>query len=258
MRFAAGSTANVNGCLSPKFDRLGGFHSRFTWFDGVYSLTTRLLGGERVIEQQILDALIERVELEAGGVRRVVDVFDDTTAAILDALLRCAGKVFVTGSGTSGSIARRMAHLFSVSGTPSLFLQPSDALHGTMGALRDGDLLIAISKGGGSDEINNLARRARERGVPVIALTSDRSSELAGLADYAQYFEVADNVDPGNVIAMGSTLMHAAWGDCLAVVLMRMRGYGWADVLFTHPLGAVGKRAGLPDELGALPAPTNL
>lgn len=209
-----------------------------------------------MIDQQILDAMRERVELEADGVRKVVEVFDDTTAVILDALLHCTGKVFVTGSGTSGSIARRMAHLFSVSGTPSLFLQPSDALHGTMGALRSGDLLIAISKGGGSDEINNLAHRAQERGVRVIALTSNRSSELAQLADHVQYFEVADDVDPGNVIAMGSTLMHAIWGDCLAVVLMRMRGYRWAEVLFTHPLGAVGKREGLPDELDSLPAPT--
>ena len=208
-----------------------------------------------MIDQSILAAATERIELEAAAVRSVVGVFDDATGAIIEAMLHCTGKVFVTGSGTSGSIARRMAHLFSVSGTPSVFVQPSDALHGTMGALRGNDLLIAISKGGGSDEINNLSRRAQERGVKVIALTSDLSSELARSADYVQYFEVADEVDPGNVIAMGSTLMHAVWGDCLAVALMRMRGYTWSDVLFTHPLGAVGKREELPTELESLPAP---
>lgn len=208
-----------------------------------------------MIDQHILAAAKQRIELEAAAVRSVVDVFDDTTTGIIEAMLHCEGKVFVTGSGTSGSIARRMAHLFSVSGTPSVFVQPSDALHGTMGALRETDLLIAISKGGSSDEINNLARRAQERGVKVIALTSERASELAELADYVQYFDVADDVDPGNVIAMGSTLMHAVWGDCLAVALMRMRGYTWSDVLFTHPLGAVGKREDLPTELEGLPAP---
>ncbi len=208
-----------------------------------------------MIDQHILDAAKERIELEAAAVRSVIDVFDDTTTAIIEVMLHCTGKVFVTGSGTSGSIARRMAHLFSVSGTPAVFVQPSDALHGTMGALRRTDLLIAISKGGGSDEINNLARRAQERGVKVIALTSERSTDLARLADYVQYFEVGDEVDPGNVIAMGSTLMHAVWGDCLAVALMRMRGYTWSDVLFTHPLGAVGKREDLPTELEGLPAP---
>ncbi len=208
-----------------------------------------------MIDQTILAAAQERIELEAAAVRAVIDVFDEDTSAIIELILNCTGKVFVTGSGTSGSIARRMAHLFSVSGTPSVFVQPSDALHGTMGALRSNDILIAISKGGSSDEINNLARRAQERGVAVVALTSEREADLAQLADHVQVFEVADQVDPGNVIAMGSTLMHAVWGDCLAVVLMRMRGYKWSDVMFTHPLGAVGKREDLPTELEGLPAP---
>ncbi len=205
--------------------------------------------------QPVLDAARDRIEREAEAVRAVLEVFDESTDAIIELLLSCPGKVFVTGSGTSGSIARRMAHLFSVSGTPSVFVQPSDALHGTMGALSAGDVLIAISKGGGSDEINDLARRAQERGVSVIALTSDPDSELARLADQVQIFEVPEDADPGNVIAMGSTLMHAVWGDCIAVVVMRMRGYSWSDVLFTHPLGAVGKREDLPEELESIPAP---
>jgi arabinose-5-phosphate isomerase len=68
-------------------------------------------------------------------------------------------------------------------------------------------------------------------------------------------FEVADQVDPGNLIAMGSTLMHAVWGDCLAVALMRMRGYTWSEVVFTHPLGAVGKVEELPAAMDALSVP---
>lgn len=208
-----------------------------------------------MITQPFVDAITERIEIEAEAVRAVIDVFDDQTPAILDLLLNCSGKVFVTGSGTSGSIARRMAHLFSVSGTPSVFVQPSDALHGTMGALRAGDVLIAISKGGSSDEINNLARRVQTRGVSVVALTSEAGSDLAEVADHLQVFDVPENADPGNVIAMGSTLMHAVWGDCMAVVLMRMRGYSWSDVLFTHPLGAVGKLEDAPEELDSLPMP---
>ncbi len=195
----------------------------------------------------------ERIAIEAGAVQAVAGVLDDATDEIIDVLLNCSGMVFVTGSGTSGTIARRMAHLFSVSGTPSVFMQPSDALHGTMGALRAGDILIAISKGGRSDEINDLCRRAKKRGVIIVGLTSDLEAELAHLADYVQVFPVADQVDPGNVIAMGSTLMHAVWGDCLAVTLMAMRGYSWADVIFTHPLGAVGKIEDLPPDVLALP-----
>lgn len=207
------------------------------------------------MNQEFLGLARERIAIEAGAVQAVVDVFDDVTDDIVALLYGCTGKVFVTGSGTSGTIARRMAHLFSVSGTPSVFMQPSDALHGTMGALRERDVLIAISKGGESDEINNLCARARERGVKVVALTSEPDSQLARLSDHVQVFDVGDQVDPGNLIAMGSTLMHAVWGDCLAVALMRMRGYSWSEVVFTHPLGAVGKLEGLPDAMDSLSAP---
>ncbi len=208
-----------------------------------------------IVNQEFLGLAQERIALEASAVQAVLGVFDDVTDEIVALLYGCTGKVFVTGSGTSGTIARRMAHLFSVSGTPSMFVQPSDALHGAMGALREGDVLIAISKGGESDEINDLCSRAKERGVKVVALTSAAASELARLSDFVQVFEVADRVDPGNLIAMGSTLMHAVWGDCLAVALMRMRGYAWSEVAFTHPLGAVGKMGGLPDAMDSLPAP---
>ncbi|MBN9104490.1 MAG: SIS domain-containing protein [Propionibacteriaceae bacterium] len=207
------------------------------------------------MNQEFLDLATERIAIEAGGIQAVAGVFDEATDEIVALLYGCSGKVFVTGSGTSGTIARRMAHLFSVSGTPSVYMQPSDALHGTMGALVEGDVLIAISKGGGSDEINDLCARAKERGVKIVALTSERGSVLASLADHVQIFEVGDQVDPGNLIAMGSTLMHAVWGDCLAVALMRMRGYTWSEVVFTHPLGAVGKMGELPDAMGTLSAP---
>lgn len=207
------------------------------------------------MNQDFRELAQERIAIEAAALQSVTAVFDEATDQILTLLYNCSGKVFVTGSGTSGTIARRMAHLFSVSGTPSVFMQPSDALHGTMGALSPGDVLISISKGGESDEINNLSARAQERGVTVIALTSEPDSSLARLADHIQVFVVPDQVDPGNLIAMGSTLMHAVWGDCLAVALMRMRGYSWADVVFTHPLGAVGKLAELPGEMEGLPVP---
>ena len=97
--------------------------------------------------------------------------------------------------------------------------------------------------------------RMKHRFLLGICESELKDAELAGIADFVQVFPVADQVDPGNVIAMGSTLMHAVWGDCLAVALMQMRGYGWADVVFTHPFGAVGKLEDLPVELPSLPIP---
>jgi arabinose-5-phosphate isomerase len=142
-----------------------------------------------------------------------------------------------------------MAHLLSVCGTPSLFLHPMDGLHGSLGAVAEQDVVIAISKDGGSAELNEFARLAQERGARLLSLTSRVDSVLGRLADLSVRIAPAADADPGGVIAMGSTLATAAWGDALAVTLMRLRGYSWSDVLFTHPAGAVGQLAEAPDEL---------
>ncbi len=194
-----------------------------------------------------LEAARELVRREGRGVTEVADQLDDTFVAAVDLVGGCTGKVFVTGSGTSGAVARRMAHLLSVCGTPAVFLPGMDALHGTMGAVVHGDLLVTISRGGESDELNDLSRRVQQRGVPVIALTATPTSTLAQVADLTVVVDAGPEVDPGGVIAMGSTLAVAAWGDALAAVLMQRRGYGWDEVLFTHPAGAVGKIEHVPD-----------
>ncbi|MFI0424721.1 SIS domain-containing protein [Spongiactinospora sp. 9N601] len=192
------------------------------------------------------------VRREAGGVLGVADQLDETFVEAARWLYECRGKVFVTGAGTSGAIARRMAHLLAVCGTPAVFIQAADALHGTMGAVTEGDILIAISRGGGSGEINDLTTRVRERGAMVIALTADAGSELGRRADLVVELDSPPEVDPGEVIAMGSTLAVAVWGDALAYVLMRLRGYGWDRVLHSHPSGAVGRIEHVPDPLPAL------
>jgi D-arabinose 5-phosphate isomerase GutQ len=201
---------------------------------------------------QLLDEARDAIRREAAGVLSVADQLDDSFPTVVRMLLECRGKVFVAGSGTSGAIARRMAHLLSVCGTPAVFIQPADALHGTMGAVAEGDLLIAISRGGGTAEINDLARRVRDRGAPVIALTAEPGSEFGQIADVVVRLTTPPGSDPGEVIAMGSTLVTAAWGDALAYVLMRLRGYGWDKVLHTHPSGAVGAISEPPPELGSL------
>ncbi|QZN86197.1 SIS domain-containing protein [Cellulomonas sp. C5510] len=195
------------------------------------------------------------VRREGRGVADVADQLDATFVTAVEMIGRVTGKVFVTGSGTSGAVARRMAHLLSVCGTPSLFLPGMDALHGTMGAVVRGDLLITISRGGESDELNDLSRRVQQRDVPVIALTAVPGSSLGRLADLTVVVDPGPEVDPGGVIAMGSTLATAVWGDALAAVLMQQRGYGWEQVLSTHPAGAVGRLETLPPALPVLGSP---
>ncbi|MDZ8274784.1 SIS domain-containing protein [Microbacterium aquimaris] len=204
-----------------------------------------------------LEAARAVVRNEGEAVLAVADQLDDTFIEVVDLLQSCTGKVFVTGSGTSGATARRMAHLLAVCGTPSTFIHPMDALHGTMGALAAGDVLISISRGGESAEINDFSTRAQRRSVAVVALTAEPESTLGRLADVTVTLLTAGEGDPGGVIAMGSTLVTSVWGDALANILMRRRGYGWEQVLETHPAGAVGQITDLPDPLAGVDAPAS-
>jgi D-arabinose 5-phosphate isomerase GutQ len=200
----------------------------------------------------VLDVARDVIRSESAAVAAVSDQLDESFLDAVEMLANCTGKVFVTGSGTSGATARRMAHLLAVCGTPSMFIQPMDALHGTMGALAPNDILIAISKGGESDEINDFASRAKVRGVQVVAITSAPEATLAKTADLVVVLRTAEGGDLGGVVAMGSTLVTSVWGDALAAVLMRRRGYSWESFLHTHPAGAVGKMNTVPDDLGGL------
>ncbi len=202
-----------------------------------------------IVAIHALEVARRQIRLEADAVRAVADQLDESFAAAAQLVLECPGKVFTLGSGTSGMVARRMAHLLSVCGQPSVFLHPMDALHGSSGALAAGDVIIAISKGGESAEINDLCALARSRGVSVIALTAQPQSALAELAEVAVTLTTSDDADPGGIVAMGSTLVTSVWGDALSYVLMHYNGYGWDQVLGSHPAGAVGQRRELPADL---------
>lgn len=205
----------------------------------------------------VVEAARAFVVAEANAVNDVVEQIDDSFVQVASLILACTGKVVLTGAGTSGFIARRSAHLLSVSGTPAYFLNPTDGLHGSMGSLRPNDILIALSKGGSSGEVNELATRVQSEGIKVVAVTSNPQSPLARTADIAVALREFPAADPGSLIAMGSTLAHGAWLDALAVVLMRAKQYSWDKVHYTHPGGAVGKLTTLPEAVEPLHIPTS-
>ena len=183
----------------------------------------------------------ELIRLEAEAVARVADQIDDSMVGLADLIGQVSGKVITSGLGTSGAIARRMAHLLTVTGTPSFFLSPSDGLHGRSAVGVPGDMLIAISKGGESDELVQMAAIMRERGVTIVAMCANRENSLARNADYIALVD-STAADPGGIVAMGITLAQGAYGDALALMLMDRRGYSWGEVVQSHPGGAVGKR----------------
>jgi arabinose-5-phosphate isomerase len=193
-------------------------------------------------EQQILEMAAEVIVLESQAVASLVEQIRPSLVQAAQAMLNCQGHVIVSGSGTSHAVALRFAHLLSCSGTPALFLHPGDSQHGAAGAVRAEDVLVALSKGGETTEVNFLVKVAKERGAQVIGITEKPASTLGKLSDITLEIKAPEGVDPYGMIATGSSLFNSAFCDALCVVLLNLRGYSLEQFGQTHPGGAVGQK----------------
>jgi D-arabinose 5-phosphate isomerase GutQ len=189
---------------------------------------------------------------ESAALSALVGAVESSVVAVARQMIDVPGKVITTGSGTSGIMAERLAHLLSVCGTPSVYLPSMDALHGGMGAITTSDLVVAISKTGQSQELTSLVERLGRRGIHVVALTESPDSPFAVAAgSVAALPPTPADADPGDLIAMASTLAVGAWSDAVAVVTMSMRGHTVGDVIDSHPAGGVGVRGHRPGDESA-------
>lgn len=193
-------------------------------------------------QEEIISIAKQVIKQEADGVLTLLDQIDENFVKAVQMMLNCKGHVLVSGSGTSHSVARRLAHLLSVCGTPSLLIDAGDSQHGLSGAVTAKDVLITLSKGGSSSEVIFLARVAKSRGATVISITEKPESELGILSDVVLKVVAPSEGDPFGMIATGSSLINAAYGDALCVVLLKLRGYTLEQFGETHPGGAVGKK----------------
>ncbi len=200
---------------------------------------------ETMSAEKLVARAVDVLEREAAAVRGLAAQLDDSLVGVVRLLYECRGHVLVTGAGTSHAVAQRLAHLMSCSGTPALCLDAGDALHGGSGAVKEGDVLYVISKGGHSAEVNQLVDIARRRGAVVIAQTEDPESPLARKSDAVYLVHADGDVDPYGMVATGSSLVNCAAGDVLCVLLLELRDYSKESFGDTHPGGAVGKRLAL-------------
>lgn len=183
------------------------------------------------------------IDADARAVRDVVRALDDEFVQVARLICDGTGKLLVTGNGTSATIAARAAHLFSVCGTPAFFLSPDDGLHGGLGVLQSNDLLLALSKGGRSAELNEFCSRAKSLCRGIIAVTAVAESPLAAIADHVIELSLGDAADLGEIVATGSSLAMGALVDALVEIARVARDYDWERLFFTHPAGAVGRDA---------------
>src|SRR5271157_4875241 len=190
--------------------------------------------GENVvrIEAEALRALAERIGGPmAGAFGRAVEL-----------MFSCAGRVVVTGMGKSGLIARKIAATLSSTGTPALYLHPVEALHGDLGMVVRGDVVLALSASGETEEILALLATIKRLRVPLIAMTGDAISTLAAAADVALDCSIAEEACSLGLAPTASTTTMLALGDALAVTLSEKRGFKEEDFANLHPGGKLGKR----------------
>ena len=179
---------------------------------------------------------------EADAVRALIARLDDRFVAAVQLLADCRGRVIVTGMGKSGIIARKIAATLSSTGTSAYFVHPAEAAHGDLGAVRNEDLLIALSRSGETPEILRLAELTKRLGVRIVAITGASSSSLGQTADVALECRVDEEACPLNLTPTASTTAALALGDALAMTLHVRKGFREEDFANLHPGGQLGKR----------------
>ena len=182
------------------------------------------------------------LDIEARAVQALVQRLDGGFTEAVDLLYDCKGKVVVSGMGKSGLIGQKIAATLASTGTPSFFLQPAEGLHGDLGMLARGDVLITISNSGETQEILQLLPFMERMGIPVMAIVGRMSSTLAKNSTVALDVSVAEEACPMGLAPTASTTATLAMGDALAVALLEKRGFKEQDFAQFHPGGTLGRR----------------
>lgn len=182
------------------------------------------------------------LEIESQALLDTLKTIGDELPRCVDIILQCRGKLIVTGVGKSGLIGAKMAATFASTGTPSFFLHPTEALHGDLGMMSEGDVVIAISYSGESPELNAILPHIKRFNIPLIGMTRSSSSTLGTFSDEIINISVAVEACPLNIAPTSSTTVTLAMGDALAVCLMNARNFKKEDFASFHPGGALGKQ----------------
>jgi arabinose-5-phosphate isomerase len=188
-------------------------------------------------------AEIERVlDIEIEALQSVRATLDGKFAEAVEVIAACKGQVVLTGVGKSGIIATKIAATFRSTGTAAIFLHAGEALHGDIGTVRPGDIVIAVGKSGETSELNTLLRMLKRNGIFVISITSTPTSAMAALSDLVLDLKISKEACPLNLAPTASTTAALAVGDALAVALMKVKNISEIDFARHHPGGQLGKR----------------
>ena len=178
---------------------------------------------------------------EAQAILDLIPMLDDNFSKAVDLVYNCKGKLIVTGVGKSGHVGEKIAATLASLGTPSFFLNPLDAYHGDLGMIAEGDVVMAISYSGNTDELLRFIPLLIDRKIPIIGVSSNPSSLLGQYSTCHLNIKVDHEADPLNLAPTSSTTTTMAMGDALACALVHLRNFKPNDFAQFHPGGTLGK-----------------
>ena len=177
-----------------------------------------------------------------SSVSYVEECIDENFEVIIDYISKVKGRVIITGIGKSAIIGMKISATLNSTGTPSIFLHGSDALHGDIGVATKNDVMICLSKSGSNTETVDLVKQIKKLGIKLIGITSDKNSFLAKNADYSIVNKIEREACPNNLAPTTSTSMQLLIGDLIAICLMSIKEFKSEDFALYHPSGSLGKK----------------
>mgnify|MGYP003952419609 CR=1 FL=1 len=192
---------------------------------------------------KVYEKTIEILRLEAAAIENVAAKIGRAAVEMaVELLLNCAGKAVVTGVGKSGVIAQKIAKTMTSTGTPAIFVHPSDAMHGGLGILANGDVVLALSNSGETEELLAMLPAIARRDVAVISIVGNANSTLAKASDVVLEISIDKEACPLDLAPTSSTTAALALGDAIAMTLMEAKGLTESDFAVNHPAGRLGRR----------------
>jgi arabinose-5-phosphate isomerase len=190
----------------------------------------------------ILENGREVIRREAEAIAQLADRLDENFTAAVELILKCTGRVIITGMGKSGLVGKKVAATLSSTGIASFFLHAAEGVHGDLGLVREDDIVIAISKSGATEELYQILPSVKRLGVKIILLTGQVDSPLAAKCDIVLDCSVASEACANNLIPTSSATAAMVMGDALALALLKERDFSAKDFAILHPGGALGQR----------------
>jgi arabinose-5-phosphate isomerase len=185
---------------------------------------------------------LEVIEIECSAVNALADRLDEAFMQACQAMLECQGRVVVIGVGKSGHVGGKVAATLASTGTPAFFGHPAEAVHGDLGMIQPGDVVLAISNSGETDEVNTILPPLKRIGVTLISMTGNPASTLAQHSDVHIDVGVEKEACPLGLAPTSSTTAALVMGDALAISLLETRGFTHEDFARSHPAGQLGRR----------------